>query len=1004
MADERNRDPQVQPGAHQRRVPTTPTGAAPGYRLRSVKSLPAGGQKHDIVWVESQSEVCVYDGTQWVCFGDSIPLCYDYVLDTDGTGTHTDFGDMIADIAAGPAGHIKIFVCGQHTITGGPFNLGGTGTTYLHFDGSKDASLAWSGILFDESDEIFNFYFDHIRLLAPNGTFAEMSTAAGGIGCETIEFYRSSVFIEDIIIHPTDGHFPGGPDGPRIRASKSNISCTYFFHGQGSSPIPKSGPIEIIDCYGQEEHLSNTRGIVCEAIFGDDVSGDKVVGDLTITNSRVSCNKLFYVSNNQPDLHQGQSENFLHVRNCDIDAAGVPDTVVVDHPGTSRRIVFCDNKVSNSGGAGPVVRIQDVAVSSPDYNSVQRFGYVHVSGNEFVAGDDISYAVEIVNCACPVLLGPNLYESWLAPGYDDDGSSSVITATPHRIQDGDNDTSIDVETTADEDVIRARANGTEVLVIAEDHLEHTPNGTSVLYQDDTGAFYEVPIEVGTGGTTRARLGALGLELANASDIALYSGAFSGLVGAWDGATGHIGIAGPAAALQQLTTGGDYTNPANFSSLSTVPTIKLTVNNSNAQYGWYQTLTFEGVSGTPTQSGIVRLVYPQLATILDAASVMVLSDVRIIDDNVVNRVDITTLYHHRINNVVNIGGTVANQIGLYIANMTAGSTLNRAIQSLGGISTHLGAFSIGHNNAPSATAILDLLTAIPGVGLLIPSQTTANAPVASGNGTLWYDSTTNKLRGRENGADVDIRGAGANHNLLDGSVHPDTLAGSVLDGDIIIGNVTPKWSRLGISVPAGADLLNILGVINGETRPSYKALFDATNPAAIGTASPGTGVVAAHRNHVHAAAAAQVTIADAGALIAATDVEGALQELASTNRRTRAPHFIMDGGGSALTTGIKGDMYFPFACTIIGWTLLGYDTAGAIVIDLWLDTYANYPPTVADTITASAKPTITASGVKGQSSTLTGWTTAIAAGQSLRVNIDSVATLTRVSLILEVRED
>ena len=110
-------------------------------------------------------------------------------------------------------------------------------------------------------------------------------------------------------------------------------------------------------------------------------------------------------------------------------------------------------------------------------------------------------------------------------------------------------------------------------------------------------------------------------------------------------------------------------------------------------------------------------------------------------------------------------------------------------------------------------------------------------------------------------------------------------------------------------------------------------------------------------------------------------------------------FIIDGGGTAITTGVKGDLQIPFACTINTWTLLA-DQSGSIVIDIWKDTYANYPPTVADTITASAKPTISAAN-KGQSSTLTGWTTAITAGDTLRFNVDSITTCTRVTLALTV---
>lgn len=115
--------------------------------------------------------------------------------------------------------------------------------------------------------------------------------------------------------------------------------------------------------------------------------------------------------------------------------------------------------------------------------------------------------------------------------------------------------------------------------------------------------------------------------------------------------------------------------------------------------------------------------------------------------------------------------------------------------------------------------------------------------------------------------------------------------------------------------------------------------------------------------------------------------------------TRDLIVVIDGGGSAITTGVKGDVSLDFACTIQGWTLLA-DQSGSIVIDIWKDLYANYPPTVADTITASAKPTIS-SATKATSTTLTGWTTAIAAGDTLRFNVDSATTVQRVTLMLKL---
>lgn len=110
-------------------------------------------------------------------------------------------------------------------------------------------------------------------------------------------------------------------------------------------------------------------------------------------------------------------------------------------------------------------------------------------------------------------------------------------------------------------------------------------------------------------------------------------------------------------------------------------------------------------------------------------------------------------------------------------------------------------------------------------------------------------------------------------------------------------------------------------------------------------------------------------------------------------------FVIDGGGSAITTGVWGFLEIPFDCTITQVTLLA-DQTGSIVIDIWKDTYANFPPTNADSITASAPPTIS-SAVKAQDATLTGWTTSITAGDILAFNVDSATTVERVTLSLKV---
>jgi hypothetical protein len=109
------------------------------------------------------------------------------------------------------------------------------------------------------------------------------------------------------------------------------------------------------------------------------------------------------------------------------------------------------------------------------------------------------------------------------------------------------------------------------------------------------------------------------------------------------------------------------------------------------------------------------------------------------------------------------------------------------------------------------------------------------------------------------------------------------------------------------------------------------------------------------------------------------------------------NFIVDGGGAEISTGVKGDVQIPFACTITSVTLLA-DQSGSIAVDIWKDTYGNFPPTDADSITASAVPTIT-TATKSTDSTLTGWTKTITAGDILRFNVDNVTTITRFTLSL-----
>lgn len=135
------------------------------------------------------------------------------------------------------------------------------------------------------------------------------------------------------------------------------------------------------------------------------------------------------------------------------------------------------------------------------------------------------------------------------------------------------------------------------------------------------------------------------------------------------------------------------------------------------------------------------------------------------------------------------------------------------------------------------------------------------------------------------------------------------------------------------------------------------------------------------------------------LVIGTDVQAYLAYLNYASLPQRVIMFVIGDGIAEPSTGVAGDMWIPFACTINEVVLLA-DQSGDVVVDIWKDSYANFPPTDADSITASAPPTISSSD-KSDDSTLTGWTTSISAGDTLRFNVDSVSTISRVTVQLKV---
>ena len=131
--------------------------------------------------------------------------------------------------------------------------------------------------------------------------------------------------------------------------------------------------------------------------------------------------------------------------------------------------------------------------------------------------------------------------------------------------------------------------------------------------------------------------------------------------------------------------------------------------------------------------------------------------------------------------------------------------------------------------------------------------------------------------------------------------------------------------------------------------------------------------------------------------------GVIADLTDVREFTREATINIGFGvtGEALATGVYYGLQFevPADCFLLAWTIVA-DQSGDCVIDFWMDTYANYPPTNADTITGANEPALS-SAQKAQNTSPTDWTRVWEKGDFIVPNVDSATTVEVVHVTLRV---
>ena len=115
-------------------------------------------------------------------------------------------------------------------------------------------------------------------------------------------------------------------------------------------------------------------------------------------------------------------------------------------------------------------------------------------------------------------------------------------------------------------------------------------------------------------------------------------------------------------------------------------------------------------------------------------------------------------------------------------------------------------------------------------------------------------------------------------------------------------------------------------------------------------------------------------------------------------------YYIDGGGQGLVLGISGFLTIPNWLLIQSWSIIATNT-GSLVVDVWKlplsSMIAGTPLSVANSICASAKPTLT--GALISQGPATGWDSFILQNDVLGFNIDSATNLTHATIILHCLE-
>jgi hypothetical protein len=293
-----------------------------------------------------------------------------------------------------------------------------------------------------------------------------------------------------------------------------------------------------------------------------------------------------------------------------------------------------------------------------------------------------------------------------------------------------------------------------------------------------------------------------------------------------------------------------------------------------------------------------------------------------------------------------------------------------------------------------------------------SEGNAPATPATNQRVLWADSALHWLRTTDYN--------GVNWMLMRSTAPGGSGNGVKWNGDGSLGDLgyTPPalanantWTAKQAFVPGGSGAgLNVGAMAGNPNAPTngdlwYSSASNTLNAqingatVSLGSGGGGSGANANGYYFVSQSTNAPTNALNLGALpsgLLKASVSGNVAAV-STVSTARAFGYSFNGNGSALAAGATGYLTVPFACTISAWNM-SVDQ-GTAAVDIWKLPIGTSIPNSGNSITASAMPAIS-SGTSIHSTTLTAWTTAVAANDIVGINLKTVGSATFVNLTME----